>query len=155
MVEEAMDNFHRYFFIMPTLARFELEVFTRAEQGKPLTVKVLNQIMAEKFSEGYGDTMTDDPERTAITWATFLHLYMPFYTFQYAIGISAAHAIAAKVQAGAPGAAASYLDFLKAGGSRYTMDLFKLAGVDMASPEPVEKAFMELKINVDTLEKLT
>ena len=36
MVEEAMDNFHRYFFIMPTLARFELEVFTRAEQGKPL-----------------------------------------------------------------------------------------------------------------------
>jgi oligoendopeptidase F len=34
------------------------------------------------------------------------------------------------------------------------MDLFKLAGVDMASPEPVEKAFEELKVNVDMLEKL-
>ena len=49
MVEEAMDNFHRYFFIMPTLARFELEVFTRAEQGKPLTVKILNEIMLRKI----------------------------------------------------------------------------------------------------------
>src|SRR5690606_32661171 len=26
LIEEAMSNFHRYFFIMPTLARFELEV---------------------------------------------------------------------------------------------------------------------------------
>jgi oligoendopeptidase F len=154
MVEEALSNFHRYFFIMPTLARFELEVFTRAEEGKPLTVKILNEIMLEKYSEGYGTTMSDDPGRTQITWATFLHLYMPFYTFQYAIGISAAHAAADKVRAGEPGAAENYLEFLKAGGSLYTMDLFKLAGVDMASPEPVEKAFEELKANVDMLEKL-
>ena len=61
--------------------------------------------------------MSDDPERTAITWATFLHLYMPFYTFQYAIGISAAHAVSDKVRAGEPGAAENYLAFLKAGGS--------------------------------------
>ena len=26
VIEEAMSNFHRYFFIMPTLARFELEM---------------------------------------------------------------------------------------------------------------------------------
>ena len=26
VIEEAMSNFHRYFFIMPTLARFELEL---------------------------------------------------------------------------------------------------------------------------------
>jgi oligoendopeptidase F len=154
MVEEALSSFHRYFFIMPTLARFELEVFDRAEQGKPLTVKILNEIMLKLFSEGYGETMSDDPERTQITWATFLHLYMPFYTFQYAIGISAAHAAADKVRAGEPGAAEDYMEFLKAGGSLYTMDLFKLAGVDMASTDPVEKAFAELKTNVDMLEKL-
>ncbi|MEN8242004.1 MAG: oligoendopeptidase F [Chloroflexota bacterium] len=154
MVEEALSNFHRYFFIMPTLARFELEVFTRAEQGSPLTVKTLNEIMLEKFSEGYGKTLSDDQQRTSITWATFLHLYMPFYTFQYAIGISAAHAAADQVRAEGPDAAKNYLEFLKSGGSMYTMDLFKLAGVDMASPEPVEKAFEELKANVDMLEKL-
>ena len=37
VIEEAMSNFHRYFFIMPTLARFELELHERAERGQPLT----------------------------------------------------------------------------------------------------------------------
>jgi oligoendopeptidase F len=37
LLEEAMDNFHRYFFIMPTLARFELETHQRVEKGQPLT----------------------------------------------------------------------------------------------------------------------
>ncbi|MFN8404286.1 MAG: hypothetical protein U0V48_12135 [Anaerolineales bacterium] len=39
LLEEAMDNFHRYFFIMPTLARFELETHQRVEKGQPLTAE--------------------------------------------------------------------------------------------------------------------
>jgi oligoendopeptidase F len=34
VIEEAMANFHRYFFIMPTLARFELEIHERVERGR-------------------------------------------------------------------------------------------------------------------------
>jgi oligoendopeptidase F len=37
LLEEAMMNFHRYFFIMPTLARFELETHQRVERGEGLT----------------------------------------------------------------------------------------------------------------------
>ena len=70
-----MFNFHRYFFIMPTLARFELEVFSRAEKGQPLNADILNGIMGGFFAEGYGSTLEDDPDRTAITWAQFQHLY--------------------------------------------------------------------------------
>jgi oligoendopeptidase F len=154
MAEEAMSNFHRYFFIMPTLARFEFEVFNRAEQGKPLTVSIFNQIMREKFAEGYGKTLTDDPLRTGITWATFLHLYMPFYTFQYSIGISAAHGAGEKVLAGEPQAADNYVNFLKAGGSLYTMDLFNLAGVDMSSPDPVNSAFKVMEGNIQVIEEM-
>jgi len=154
MVEEAMSNFHRYFFIMPTLARFELEVFTRAEEDKPLNVKIFNEIMQEMFAEGYGETLTDDPERTGVTWATFLHLYMPFYTFQYAIGISAAYGVGEMVLAGDKGARDNYLRFLKAGGSRYTMDLFDLTGVDMTSAEVVRSAFKVMEENINLMEKL-
>jgi oligoendopeptidase F len=154
MVDEAMSNFHRYFFIMPTLARFELEVYTRAESGKPLTVVVLNEIMQELYAEGYGETLSDDQARTGITWATFLHLYIPFYTFQYAIGISAAHTIGEKILAGDEEAVKNYIAFLKAGGSLYTMDLFERAGVDMSSPEPVNSAFAVMESNIDLLENL-
>jgi oligoendopeptidase F len=154
MIEEAMSNFHRYFFIMPTLARFEFEVFSRAEKGLALNVKILKQIMRDLFEEGYGSTLSDDPERTGITWATFLHLYMPFYTFQYSIGISAAHMLGEKILNGDGEAVKNYLAFLKAGGSMYTMDLFRLAGVDMSSPEPVLSAFDVMEENIARLEDL-
>jgi oligoendopeptidase F len=154
LIDEAMSNYHRYFFIMPTLARFEYEVFSRAAQGEPLTAVELNHIMQGFFTEGYGETMRDDPARTGITWAQFLHLYEPFYTFQYAIGISAADALAAKILAGEDGMAERYIEFISAGGSLYTMDLFELAGVDMSTPAPVEASFMELGRLVDQLEEL-
>ncbi len=154
MIDEAMHNFHRYFFIMPTLARFEQLVYQRAQDGRSLSAEVFNDLMAGLFAEGYGDTLADDPARTAITWAQFLHLYSPFYTFQYAIGISAAHAAAQRILSGADGAVQDYHNFLAAGGSHYAIDLFKLAGVDMSSKAPIEAAFAELEANVARLEEL-
>jgi oligoendopeptidase F len=154
LIEEAIFNFHRYFFIMPTLARFESETYTRAEQGQPLTADILNGIMSDLFAEGYGSTMSDDPERTGITWSQFVHIFMPFYSFQYGVGISAAHALADAVKAGNEQARQNYLGFLSAGGSLYAMDAFELAGVDMSRPKPVEMAFDVLAGFVDRLEQL-
>ncbi|MBN2043572.1 MAG: oligoendopeptidase F [Anaerolineales bacterium] len=155
LLEEAMDNYHRYLFQMLNLAAFELEVYTRAEQNKPLSAGILQDIMKEIYAAGYGDTMTDDPERTATTFAQFGHLYIPFYTFQYAVGISAADLLTSRIKAGEPGTAANYLKFISTGTSMYTMDQFKLAGVDMTSPEPVKAAFGVLASMVDQIEELT
>ncbi|MFN2182035.1 MAG: M3 family metallopeptidase, partial [Candidatus Promineifilaceae bacterium] len=80
--------------------------------------------------------------------------YEPYYTFQYAIGISAAHALAAHVLAGESSAVDNYLNFLKSGNSLYTMDLFKLAGVDMTKPDVVEETFAVLSDMVDRLDTL-
>jgi len=154
LIQEAMDNFHRYFFIMPTLARFEYEVHERVAAGKPLTADILNDLMSNLYAEGYGDTMSDDPERTGITWAQFGHLYVPFYTFQYATGISAANALADKVRSGDAQAVAQYRQFLNAGGSLYPLDALKIAGVDMTTPAAVEKAFEVLTGLVNRLEAL-
>jgi oligoendopeptidase F len=154
LIEEAMSNYHRYFFIMPTLAQFELEVHTRIEQGKPLSAEILNGICADLFKEGYGDEVEFDRERIGITWAQFLHMYLNFYVYQYATGISAAHALSHGILDGKEGVAERYLDFLKCGNSRYPLDALKQAGVDMTSPEPVEAAFEVLAGYVDRLEKL-
>jgi oligoendopeptidase F len=154
LIEEAMSNYHRYFFIMPTLARFELEVHTRAEQGAPLSAAVLIDLMAELFKEGYGDEVVFDKQRIGVTWAQFGHMYMNFYVYQYATGISGAHALTGRVISGEPGAAQDYLGFLKAGGSLYPLDALRLAGVDLTSPAPVERAFANLADLVDRLEGL-
>ncbi|MCA9890801.1 MAG: oligoendopeptidase F, partial [Anaerolineae bacterium] len=154
LIEEALSNFHRYFFIMPTLARFELEVHGRVEAGKPLTANMLNELMSDLFAEGYGSTMTDDPERTGATWATFGHLFVPFYTFQYSTGISAAHALAQDILAGDGSAVENYREFLTLGSRVYPMQALQTAGVDMTTPEAVEKTFGVLSDLVDRLESL-
>ncbi|MFN8458798.1 MAG: oligoendopeptidase F [Anaerolineae bacterium] len=154
VIEEAMSNFHRYFFIMPTLARFELEIHERIERGEGVTADDMMGLMADLFSEGYGGQMTVDHERVGITWATFPHLYADYYVYQYATGISAAHALTQPVLAGADDAAAAYLNFLKAGGSLYPLEALKLAGTDLTTPQPVEAAFKILSELVDRLEQL-
>ena len=155
LLEEAMYNFHRYFFIMPTLARFELEVHERVERGEGLTADDLNNLMADLFTEAYGGEMHIDRDRVGITWATFGHLYSNFYVFQYATGISAAHALAAPILAGDQDAARRYIEFLSAGSSLYPVDALKRAGVDMTTPQAVETAFATLAGYVDRLETLT
>jgi oligoendopeptidase F len=155
LLEEAMANFHRYFFIMPTLARFELAIHERVEAGGALTAAYLTDLMADLFAEGYGDEVVVDRPRVGSTWMQFsTHLYANFYVYQYATGISGAHALARGVLAGAEGAPERYLQFLRAGSSLYPLDALRLAGVDMATPAPVEETFGVLAGYVDRLEQL-
>ena len=156
VIEEAMSNFHRYFFIMPTLARFELEIHERVERGQALTAKNMTDLLADLFSEGYGSGVVVDRERVGITWAQFpTHLYSNFYVYQYATGISGAHALAQNILDGKPNAVENYLGFLKAGGSQFPLDTLKRAGVDLTTPAPVETTFGVFARYVDRLEELT
>lgn len=111
--------------------------------------------MADLFAEGYGSEMRFDREQVGITWAQFhTHLYSRFYVYQYATGISGAHALAKRVLAGGQEAARDYLSFLKAGGSCYPLDALKRAGVDLSSAQPVEETFGVLAALVERLASL-
>ena len=158
VIEEAMSNFYRYFFIMPSLARLELEIHERVERGAALTAGYLNGAMADLMMEVYGsevDVTDRDRERIGSTWAQFhTHLYSNFYVYQYATGIAAADHLVARVADGDKEAVASYLAFLKSGGSMYPLEGLRMAGVDMTSREPVESAIATLASMVDRLETL-
>jgi len=155
LIEESLANFYRYFFIMPTLARFEFEIHQRIERSQSLTADGFSALLADLFAEGYGDEVEMDRDRVGIIWAQFpTHLYANFYVYQYTTGISAAHALAQRVLAQEPGAVQRYLDFLKAGDSLYPLEALRLAGVDMASAEPIQQAFEELGALVERLATL-
>ena len=159
VIEEAMSNFYRYFFIMPSLARLELEIHEHAERGAAITADYLNNLMADLMEEVYGsevDVSERDRARIGSTWAQFhTHLYSNFYVYQYATGIAAADHLAGRVAAGDKKAVESYLSFLKSAGSMYPLEGLRMAGVDMTSPEPVEAAFATMSSMVDRLEVLT
>ncbi len=155
VLEEAMGNFHRYFLVMPTLARFELEIHERVERGLALTAEGMSELMADLLAEAYNGEVDMDRRRSGITWATFsTHLYRNFYPFQYATGIAGAHALAEQVLAGDRDAAERYLGFISAGSSRYSLEVLREAGVDLASREPVDRAFAVMEGYVERLERL-
>lgn len=157
ILEERMANHLRYFFIMPILAQFELWTHTEIEAGRALTADDMTDKLADLFIEGYGgevEVSDEDRPRLGVTWAQFPHLFMNYYVFNYAVGISAAAALARQVLDGGAPLVARYRDFLREGGSSHPIDQLKRAGIDMSSPEPVQAAFDILASYVDRLGEL-
>ncbi|WP_423225235.1 oligoendopeptidase F [Candidatus Amarolinea aalborgensis] len=155
VIEEGMSNFYRYFFIMPMLAQFELAVHQRVERGQGTTADDMINLLADLYAEGFGDQVVLDRERVGMNWAAFGHLFADYYVYQYATGISAAHALAGRILRSEPGAAGAYRQFLQAGSSVYPLDALRLAGVDMTTPQAVEDTFAVLAELVERLDTLT
>jgi oligoendopeptidase F len=155
LIEEAIGgNFFRYFFQMPTLARFELETHQRIERGESLTADAMIELMADLFTEGFGPKVKVDRPRVGMIWSTFGHLFADYYVYQYATGISGAHALSGRILRGEPNAAEDYLGFLKSGSSLYALDVLKKAGVDLTTPTAVEETFAVMEGYIDQLEEL-
>ncbi|MCC6315802.1 MAG: oligoendopeptidase F [Thermomicrobiales bacterium] len=154
VIEERMENFQRYLFIMPILARFELVCHERVERGEALDAAWMNETLLGFYREGYGDAVVIDPERMGVTWARFPHLFMNFYVFQYGLGIAAAAALAVAILGGDEAARDRYLAFLATGGSQDPIDALRAAGIDLSSPDPIRRAFTVLEGYVAKLEEL-
>ncbi len=154
LIDEAMSNFFRYFFQMPTLARFELETHQCIERGEPLTADSMMNLMADLFTEAFGPKVKVNRPRVGMVWSTFSHLFQDYYVYQYATGISGAHALSGRILRGEPQAVEDYLGFLEAGSSEYPLDVLRKAGVDLASPKPIEETFGVMEGYIDRLEEL-
>ena len=154
VIEEAMSNLHRYFFIMPTLARFELDVHQRIERGQGLSADGMIDLMADLFAEGYGDTMDVRPRPGGHHVG---HLRPPLRRL---LRLPVRHRHLRRQRAGAAdpdrgaGRSRCLPGLPPAGGSRYPLDTLKLAGVDLATPEAVEVTFGVLAGMVERLESL-
>ena len=129
-----MANFHRYFFIMPTLARFELEMHERVERGEGLTAELLDELMADLFAEATAPTWRSTASASASPGRSSRHLYAQFYVYQYATGISGAHALAAASSRATPAPPSATSSFLRAGGSLYPLDILRAPA--STSPRP-------------------
>ena len=123
------------------------------EQGMPLLPDVLCEEYSNLYKIYHGeDFVIDDVLR--YEWARIPHFYRAFYVYQYATGISAAVSISKKILNGEPDAVTNYRHFLSCGGSDYPINLLKIAGVDMAAPQPVEDTLQYFQSVLDELKPL-
>ncbi len=134
-------------------AEFERYIHSEAEAGQPLTVDMMNQKMDELYTRYYGPAFRTDPS-FALNWSRIPHFYRSFYVFQYATGLSAAAAISRRILDDGAGAVAAYLNFLASGSSKYSIDLLRMAGVDMTSPDPIAATAQLMDSLLDEVEAL-
>jgi len=58
------------------------------------------------------------------------------------------------VLSGEHGSVEAYLNFLRSGGSKFPLEALKIAGVDMATPAPIESALRLFERRLEELEAL-
>lgn len=148
-----IEEFRTTLFRQTMFAEFELKAHEEIENGGVLTAEWLNETYGKLNSDYFGPAMEKD-DYIQYEWSRIPHFYRGFYVYQYATGYSAATAISAKILKECDKARDNYIEFLKSGSSNYPVELLKIAGVDMASPEPVRMAMETFKNLVDELEKI-
>lgn len=154
LINQKIEDIRGTLFRQTMFAEFELAIHEMGENNIPHTPALLNEKYHQLLIKYFGGDVVIDPE-AMYEWARIPHFYYNFYVYQYATGISAALALVDKVTKGGEADRNAYLTFLKSGGSKYPIDLLKLAGVDMRSPEPVRAAIAKFDRLVDELDSLT
>jgi len=154
LTNHFIDGFKGTVFRQTMFAEFEMKTHELVENGEALTVDLLCETYAKLLKKYFGDEMIVN-DNIAMEWARIPHFYNPFYVFQYATGYSAAIALSQKILKKGSPAVKDYIDFLKSGGSDYSIDLLKKGGVDMSKPEPVRAALDVFTGLVEKLEGLS
>lgn len=147
-ITSFLDKFRATVYRQTQFAEFEMIVHDMEQNGEALTPDSLGKVYFDINKKYYGNDIVSDDE-IKYEWSRIPHFYTPFYVYKYATGFCAALAIANNILSNKEGARLKYLDFLKAGGSKYPLETLKDCGVDMTSKEPIEAAIslFEEKLN--------
>ncbi len=148
ILNREIDNIRATLYRQTMFAEFERIAHSMIEENKPLTLQTITEIYKGLLKIYFGDSLVVD-EALALECLRIPHFYSAFYVYKYATGISAAIALAGKVQKEGASARDSYLEFLKMGGSGFPLDELLRAGVDMRKPEPIIDAISYFEDLVD------
>ncbi len=153
LLNHYLEEFRGTVFRQVMFAEFEKMIHEKVEQGEALNAQELSDMYYGLNKKYFGEAVTVD-EDIAMEWSRIPHFYSSFYVYKYATGFSAATAIAEKILTEGKPAVDKYLEFLKSGGSNYPLELLKIAGVDLSTPQPVQDALNVFEKTLNELEEL-
>ena len=151
IINRQIDDLRGTLYRQTMFAEFEKAIHAAEENGEALTLDTFRRIYRGLLDDYFGPDFAIDGQ-LELEGLRIPHFYGAFYVYKYATGISAAAALATQVLAG--GDVERYLGFLRSGGSRFPIETLAAAGVDMASPAPVEAALQLFARRVKELEEL-
>ena len=148
-----IDQIEGTFYTQVMFAEFEKAAHEKVQNGEALISASARQIYRDIFQKFYGPELVLD-SLDDLGCLRIYHFYRKFYVYQYATSYAAAVTISRKILGGDREALDHYLGFLESGDSDYPVELLKKGGVDMTSPEPINKTIELFAGLVDEMEKL-
>jgi len=153
LINKQIDEIRAIVIRQTMFAEFEKTLHGLVEAGEPLTLESIRSDYRRLLQRYFGpDFVIDEP--LTLEGLRIPHFYRAFYVYKYATGYSAAIALSEGLLHGGKHARDRYRAFLKAGGSKYPLEVLREAGVDLAKPEPVEKGMAHFRDLVDELQEL-
>jgi oligoendopeptidase F len=155
-IGQGIESIRSTFFRQAMFAEFELAIHEELEHGRALSGPRMSQLycalLRQYSGEAEGAMKIDEPYCTE--WAFVPHFYMNYYVYQYATSIAGAAGFTDQIiKEGAP-ARARFLALLAAGGSDYPYELYRRAGIDMATPAPYRALVARMNRLLDEFEAL-
>jgi oligoendopeptidase F len=153
IINRQIDDIRGTLFRQTMFAEFEKIIHELEERGDALTLDVFKTQYHALLEAYFGVDVVLDPQLD-LECLRIPHFYNAFYVYKYATGISAAVALSERVLTKQSGAVEAYLDFLKSGGSKFPLETLRDAGVDMATPAPIESTLRLFERRLTELESL-
>ena len=150
---DQIESIRTTVFRQTLFAEYERAIHVYAEAGNPLTADWLCETYAALVRKYYGPKLVLDECATAEA-LRIPHFYRNFYVYTYATSHCAAVDIGRRIIDAKPGAVDGMIAFLSAGSSKYPLDILRLAGVDLATPEPIDRTMLEFDQLLSEFEKL-
>lgn len=150
LIAKHIEDYRTTLIRQTMFAEFEDLTHKALEAGETLTGQWLCEKYDELNTRYFGPALSHD-DMIQYEWARIPHFYNAFYVYKYATGYSAAAAISDIILSEGPD---NYLKFLTTGESDHPIELLKIAGVDMSSPEPIRQAMKNFEALVDELESM-
>lgn len=152
ILNHFLEGFRGTIYRQCMFAEFERDISQMNADGVALNAEVLSERYGKLCAEYFGPGIELD-EEIKLEWSRIPHFYYNFYVYQYCIGFSAAIALSQRILSEGEPAVKDYIGYLSGGCSMTPIELLRGAGVDMATPDPVNAALKYFGELVDQLEQ--
>ncbi len=152
ILNHFLEGFRGTIYRQCMFAEFERDISQMNADGVALNAEVLSERYGKLCADYFGPGIELD-EEIKLEWSRIPHFYYNFYVYQYCIGFSAAIALSQRILSEGEPAVKDYIGYLSGGCSKTPIELLRGAGVDMATPDPVNAALKYFGELVDQLEQ--
>ena len=153
LLYELLEMIRATLFRQAMFAEFEKDVHDKIENNVMLSSDDLNDLYYNLNKKYFGPDVNID-EQIKYEWARIPHFYSDFYVYKYCTGISSAIAIASKILNKEAGFVERYIEMLKQGCSKKSIDLLKMVGVDLESKDTYKSAIEFYNQKIKELQNL-